>query len=129
MGSSRFLTLATLGLFSAWLYSQIWLIAGPVGTNIDNAAEAGVTNTVTQSTWLALWLLAFILIATLTTLFSLAIGSTGKHFSWHEVLLAISVPITTTALFPLIGFYGPIIAFWICGISVVILRRRRRYVL
>lgn len=114
---------------SVWLYVQVWFIAAPAGTNIENAAEAGVPDTVSQSTWLALWVSMTALIAVLTIGLSLGVLPLAARFRWYEILFVVSMPIAATALLPLIGFFGPIFGFWICLFGFGVRQVRIRYLL
>ncbi len=126
---TRLLVATSALLLTLWLYIQVCLIGGPAGTNIENAAEAGVPDTVSQSTWIALWVSMTALIVVLTIGLGLGVRPLAERFRWYEILFVASMPIAATALLPLIGFFGPIFGFWICLFGFGVRQVRLRYLL
>jgi magnesium-transporting ATPase (P-type) len=118
-----FLGIASFTL-TLWVYWRVWFAAEPIGQNTLNAAEAGIPDTVSQSAWNELALLFLGLVgASLLTWHVATSTRTSRIPLWHALFM-IALPVATTALFPFLGFFAPIFAFWICATGLVILAIR-----
>ena len=103
-----------------WLYTTIWYMAGPMAQNIENAVEAGVNDTVSQSSWLGLDVLFCALVAVLQIGWIFDPTKFAKKFSGPQAFLIFTLPMATTSLTPLIGAFAAIFAIWICIIGIVV---------
>jgi hypothetical protein len=106
------------------LYATIWDMTGPMARNIENAAEAGIDDTVSQASWQHLVLRVVALVFCLVGLW-LTIPTKYKNpFSAPEALFMFVIPLATTSVTPLIGAFAEIFAFWIFvgGLAIKALR-------
>jgi hypothetical protein len=114
------LLLSTLSFaLTIWIYWRVWSISEPIGKNTVDAAEAGVPDTVSQSEWLELGLLFIALVGAWLLTWSLATSSRNQTFPVWQALFIFAIPLATTALFPYLGFFAPIFAFWISVAGLV----------
>ena len=105
---------------SLWIYWTIWSLSGPVASNIETAVEAGIPDTVAQSTWNQLGILAISLVFALTIGWSLAPQRWREQASTVLAVFIFAFPVAVTAFSPLLGFFGPIFAFCICAAGLVV---------
>ena len=114
MNKFKKLTPGILSLaLTMWVYWRVWSVSEPIGKNTLDAAEAGVPDTVSQSEWLELALLFVALVGASLLSWSLAPSSRTKQIPLWQALFIFAIPFATTALFPYLGFFAPIFAFWI----------------
>jgi hypothetical protein len=106
-------------VIGTWLYTTIWYMTGPMAQNIENALEAGVNDTVSQSSWLTLDVLFFGLVVVLQFVWIIDPTKFAKKFSGPHVFLIFTLPMATTSLTPLIGGFAAIFAIWICIVGIV----------
>jgi hypothetical protein len=109
---------------ATWLYATIWDMTGPMARNIENAAEAGIDDTVSQASWQNLVLCLIALTFCLVGLWLTIPTKCKKTFSAPEALLMFVIPLATTSVTPLIGAFAEIFAFWIFvgGLAIKVLR-------
>jgi flavorubredoxin len=105
------------------LYATIWDMTGPMARNIENAAEAGIDDTVSQASWQNLVLRVVALVFCLVGLWLTIPTKYKKTFSAPEALLVFVIPLSTTSVTPLIGAFAEIFAFWIFvgGLAIKVL--------
>jgi hypothetical protein len=89
-------------IFAVWLFASIWNLAGPMDSNIVNAAEAGVPDTVSASSWFWLAVMSLLLAGDVTLLWWLGPRRFKGIISTSQSILIIAIPICLTALVPLI---------------------------
>jgi predicted secreted protein len=115
----RFLSVASFAL-TLWVYWKVWFAAEPIGQNTMDAAEAGVPDTVSQSAWNELGLLFLGLVGASLMTWRLATSTRTNTIPLWQAVILVALPVATTALFPFLGFFAPIFAFWICVAGLVI---------
>jgi hypothetical protein len=116
----RLLIALPVGALSVWLYTTIWYMTGPMAHNIESATEAGVDDTVIQTSWLRLWALLIALVISLQLVWMLDPTKFAKRFSRRDVFLIFVLPMATTSLTPLIGAYAGIFAALICILGTAV---------
>lgn len=125
------LSVATISItgiaISAFVFAFVWQLSLTAMDNIVNAAEAGIADTVSQTTWLGIDLGFLALATSLTAVFIFLPLRPFRLFEVWENLLSFSLPTALLALTPVLGAEIPILsAILMTATTSLCLERHRR---